>query len=63
MLVRLHDAEFNELGETRAPAPVGPGDLVANDFGLWRVVDVVQLPAGSPLEAVAPVEPDTLGEQ
>ena len=54
LLVRLHDSEvLDELGVATVPPPLEPGDLVVNEHGVWRAVDVVPLPAGSAIDAIA----------
>jgi hypothetical protein len=63
VLVRLHDSDLHDLGVATVPPPLEPGDLIATERGVWRAVDVVPLPAGSPLDAIAQVEPDTSSEQ
>lgn len=58
VLVRLYDAELDELGEAHLPAPVEPSDLVANELGLWRIRCVVACPADDRYAALAEVRRD-----
>jgi hypothetical protein len=60
LLVRLHSLDGDDLGTARAPAPVEPGDLIATADALYRVVDCVASPPGSPIGAIAKVRPEHL---
>jgi hypothetical protein len=55
--VRLFDSHGDDVGLAHLPRPVEPGDLAALEQGFpFRVVDVVELEAGGPVDMLAEVE-------
>jgi hypothetical protein len=55
--VRLVDADGEVLGLAHLPRPVEPGDLAALSEGFpLRIVGVLELEAGDPVDVLAEVE-------
>lgn len=58
---RLHDAATaDDLGVATLPPPILPGDIVATETDVYRVVDVITNPAGASIGALVKVAPARL---
>lgn len=60
LTVRLHDLTGDDLGTVHLPGPLELDDLVATETAEYRIVDVVAVPAGSSIDALAKVQPTSL---
>jgi hypothetical protein len=58
--VRLHGLDGDDVGIAHVPMPIEVGDLVATIDSIYRVVDVVTSPPGSPIAALVKVRPERL---
>ena len=57
---RLHDLEGDDRGIVHLPPPILLRDLAATKDELYRVVDVILSPPGSPIGALVKVQPTHL---
>jgi hypothetical protein len=56
--VRLHGLDGDDVGVVHVPPPIEVGDLIASAHALFRVLDVITSPPGSPIGAIAKVKPE-----